>query len=188
MRLPWVSVPPLGSGFCRDVGGGFVFVWLFGVGVAFAFLGLGGGGAGEGCWCRRGSPALAGRAVREPPLRRGVGGAEVRVAEGGVPACAGTTGGVRVGDGGRGGRVMAGRVPRVGGGAPSTGSGRTDLGSASAVKEKVGEGRATTRVAPTIGVARGGDTGWLRLWYICSILDVIQLRTGVRRSGVWTIG
>ena len=30
----------------------------------------GGGGAGEGCWCRRGSPALAGRAVREPPLLR----------------------------------------------------------------------------------------------------------------------
>ena len=62
----------------------------------------GGGRAGEGCWCRRGRfpparerrwggrPALAGRAVREPPLRC-VGCAEVRVAEGEVPACAGTT-------------------------------------------------------------------------------------------------
>ena len=162
-------------------------MWLFGVGVAFAFLGVGRvergtalrgsalpwvaakagttmgvGGTGEGCWCRRGSPALAGRAVRDPPLRRGVGGAEVRVAEGEVPAFAGTTVGVR-------GGVKAGSpilaLPQASGG--------TDLGSAGAVEEKPacrgflqlrgndGRGRPFDRlrangVAMRGGVTRGG--------------------------------
>ena len=55
-------------------------------------------GVGECCWCRAGGPALAGRAIRESPLRWS------GVHEGGVPACPGAT--------------------RAGG--PSTGSGRTD--------------------------------------------------------------
>ena len=115
LRLPWVSVPPLDSGFLPGCRGRFCFCVAVWSGCCFRVLGGGGasregrpraaapalgsresgndgggGRAGEGCWCRRGGPALAGRAVREPPLR-GVGCAEVRVAEGEVPACAGTT-------------------------------------------------------------------------------------------------
>ena len=126
----------------------------------------------RGLLVSEGGPALAGRAVREPPLRC-VGGGEVRVSEGEVPACAGTTMGARVGDGGRGRRPRPAPLPwvpafagttRAGG--PSTGSGRT---------ESRGEaGRVT----------RAGCAG--RTYVL--LLMVFSLRTGVRRSGVWITG
>ena len=96
---PWSTGPALAGRAIR------VARLRWGVGVGDA-RGVGGGGAPPGapldtgfrryddggvrvsrcCWCGAGGPALAGRAIREAPLRRG-GGAH----EGGVPACAGVT-------------------------------------------------------------------------------------------------
>ena len=91
----------------------------------------GGVWVGEGCWWRWGeSPAAAGRAVREPPLR-GLGsrGSDWGLGGGAPPGAPLDTGFRRYDDGG---------VWGCGGGCwwrwgPSTGSGRTDLGSARAM-------------------------------------------------------
>ena len=134
----------------------------------------GGGGTGRGLLVSEGESRSCGTGgSRTAPTTGCWGCAEVRVAEGEVPACAGTT------MGGAGGRRRERETAPPG--APALGSrfrGNDD------------GGRPFDRLRAN-GVARGaggGDMRWLRLWYICSILDVIQLRTGVRRSGVWITG
>ena len=53
---------------------------------AFAGTTMAGVRVSECCWCRAGGPALAGRALREAPLRRGVGvGSAKGVGDGGAP-------------------------------------------------------------------------------------------------------
>ena len=87
-------------------------------------------GVGECCWCRAGGPALAGRAIRESPLRWS------GVHEGGVPACPGAT--------------------RAGG--PSTGSGRTDSRIAPTTGCGAHEG-GVPACAGTTGGGVGGGRG-----------------------------
>ena len=95
----------------------------------------GGVGYGGGClWWGEG-PAAAGRAVREPPLRRGVGDT---TGDGDAPRRAPALGSRVRGndDGGCGvwrGLLVVGGGLRVPSGQASTGSGRTDLGGACAV-------------------------------------------------------
>ena len=115
---------------------------------------------GEGCWWRWGeSPAAAGRAVREPPLRglgsggsdRGLGGAP-RLASLWIPACArmtlvGKCGKDEGGCGGRRGVLVVGGPLRVPSGQASTGSGRTDSGSGPATGSG-GSDRGRRRPAP----------------------------------------
>ena len=99
-----------------------------------------------------GGPTLAGRAIRESPLRRGVGvGSAKGVGDGGappaplwIPAFAGMT--------------RAEGPLRVPSGQASTGSGRTDAGSARAVGSGGAMGAETPRAAPLWIPAFAGTT------------------------------
>ena len=115
-----------------------------------------GGRVGGGCWWRRGeSPAAAGRALRETPLRRGVESAGMRRGwwweAPRVPSGQASTGSGRTEL--RGARAtgcgVGGDAPGLVVGGPSTGSGRTDLGSAPTVGELgMRCGMETPRAAP----------------------------------------